>query len=363
MKKSLRTVLASLLALCFMFAFAASAGAAEAVDAWVSSFDNGDFGDIVEYDYINKTERIISQDEIFDYASVTRTTYELDGMESELDRLAEMNASMSIGVDGGASTLGIIDSKKPFERTPPKTNNVPATPYSGVVYLILGIDLDKDGSTDTLEASATGFLVGPDVLVTAGHNIINLDTPIVELRVYPYIHQASGFNPDVNENFIYPSYWYYSEHYKVCLQQDLVEEANHDWAVLKLQSSIPDAYNFECSYNISDLSKKDICVSGYPYCSDATCPFEQACPIHHTFYQVTSTGRMNNYDTYRVWYTNNVKGGSSGSPVYLPSTRVCYAIHAKSYGDADTSTLSKKYNSGTRISQNIYNLICTEINK
>ena len=43
MKKSLRTVFASLLALCFMFAFAASAGAVEAANAWVSSFDNGDF--------------------------------------------------------------------------------------------------------------------------------------------------------------------------------------------------------------------------------------------------------------------------------------------------------------------------------
>ena len=68
MKKSLRTILAALLALCFMFAFASSAGAVEAANAWVSSFDNGDFGDIVEYDYINKTERIISQNEIFDYA-------------------------------------------------------------------------------------------------------------------------------------------------------------------------------------------------------------------------------------------------------------------------------------------------------
>ena len=131
-----------------MFAFAASAGAVEAVDAWVSSFDNGDFGDIVEYDYINKTERIISQDEIFDYASVTRTTYELDGMESELDRLAEMNASMSIGVDGGASTLGLVNPDEPYTLSPPVNNGVYQSPSSGTMLLLLGIDTDNDGGTD-----------------------------------------------------------------------------------------------------------------------------------------------------------------------------------------------------------------------
>ena len=62
MKKSLRTILASLLALCFMFAFAASAGAAEAVYELIGQLETVDYGNLIEYDYINKTERVIPMD-------------------------------------------------------------------------------------------------------------------------------------------------------------------------------------------------------------------------------------------------------------------------------------------------------------
>ena len=43
--------------------------------------------DLVEYDYVNRTERIISADEIFDYSATTTTTYELDSMATYVAEL------------------------------------------------------------------------------------------------------------------------------------------------------------------------------------------------------------------------------------------------------------------------------------
>ncbi len=49
--------------------------------------------DLIEYDYVNKTERIISADEMYDYSAVTSTTYELSNMASYLENNASEEAS------------------------------------------------------------------------------------------------------------------------------------------------------------------------------------------------------------------------------------------------------------------------------
>ena len=363
MKNLIRRTFAVTLALCFILAFSFSAGAVDAIGNVAQSLDKGESGNLVEYDYITKTKRIIPLDSIPDYASMTQTTYELEGMRSELARLAEMNASMNEGMDmdGGASTFSIFDSKKGFEKTPPATNNMPNTPYSGVMFQLVGIDLDNHGDTE-IYVQGTGFMVAPDVMVTAGHCVINLSTPIVEVRVCPYIHQGLGFVPENFSSFIYPARWVYSQSYVDCVKMNLKEYKNHDWAVMKLQSSIADVYNFECSYTTDMLTNQDIVVSGYPNCATKGCT-DGICviPEHQNYYQVTSRGVIKESNIYRVWYTNNTKSGSSGSPVYLPSTRVCFAIHADGI-DLEAKDLSIKYNSGTVISKNIYNVISSYIN-
>ena len=44
----------------------------------IASLDNSENYDIIEYDYITKTERVIPWESISDYSSTTTTTYELD---------------------------------------------------------------------------------------------------------------------------------------------------------------------------------------------------------------------------------------------------------------------------------------------
>ena len=340
MKKSLRTILAALLALCFMFAFASSAGAVEAANAWVSSFDNGDFGDIVEYDYINKTERIISQNEIFDYASVTNTTYELDGMESELDRLAEMNASMSVGVDGGASTLGFVNPDEPYTLSPPVNNGVYQSPSSGTMLLLLGIDTDNDGGTDYY-GRATGFMVSPKVMATAGHCVKGYPSSteeIVEVRVYPFYHGSPRPDKLNDAYFIYPSTWIYSTQYS--------PGNAYDWCIVTLQQSIPNAYMYPCTYT-RNIEKSYVSVTAYPVLNNN----EDDC------YQRRSAGSIVSVQDRVVGHTCNTDVGSSGAPISVRDIaypNICVAIHI---GDLYVINL------GVRITEDLFNYICDRIEK
>lgn len=341
MKKSLKSIFAMSLAFCFFCSFTFFTGAAERLGEVIgSSYLASDEEYLIEYDYINKTERILFAKDIPDYAATTTTTYDLSCMSSEL---ATMNNPQ-------AETFSIIDPTTPFSLTPPKVNDVPQTPYSGVVCLLLGYELNGQ----MYYYRGTGFLAASDVLVTAGHNVVNLETPIVQVRVYPYVNQAS--RPDLDDDFfVYPSRWVCAD-YANALRENPDEAPDYDWCVMKLQQPISGAYCFPCSYDIEDVLSEPFFISGYPHCIDTTCNDDNC--LHQDYFQVTSGGYAEAITDKRLWYSHNTKGGNSGSPVYNVYTNTCYAIHA--YGRTMQGLeYSTVWNSATLISPTIYNLICT----
>lgn len=132
----------------------------------------------IEYDYVNQTYRRIPIDSIPNYAEMTTNTYELSGMASELPRLQAINASLT--ADTGISPFSNIDDDE-YTITSPTTD-----PYTGVVS-ILSRARYADGTQENWH-SGTGFMVAPDVMVTAGHNILKYkdgEFASMEVRVYP----------------------------------------------------------------------------------------------------------------------------------------------------------------------------------
>ena len=353
MKKIFMRTIAIVLTFCFTFTFSVSAGFLEIIGDIVSA---NNIDSLVEYDYVNKTYRTISASSIPDYASMTTTTYELSAMFevfSEVPSLAELENS-------NASPLTIVDPDEPFRETPPVEDGIVQEPYSGVVNLIIGHDSDNDGyASDEDEdcwISATGFMVAPDVMVTAAHNIIDLSEPVVEMRVYS-LTDSSISPKNLNEDFIYPERWVYSSAYVDNISSNHnITAMDYDWCVVKLQEPIYGVHYFECSWDLSEIQYSTIAISGYPWCDSMTCAM--GCG-HKQYHQLTSEGSIQNNASYtgsaRVFYNNNARSGHSGSPVYDKITHKCYAIHA--YG----AQTPGGWNSGTIITQTIYNIISNYI--
>lgn len=330
MKKCMKSIFTLSLALCFLCSFVISADAVDWVGTDASGlFETFDEGDLIEYDYVSKTQRVIPAEEIFNYAATTTTTYELPSMASELARLSEMEAPQ-------AQPTSII-SPLDFTLSPPFNYGRYQPRSSGTMLLLLGIDEDGDGTTDRFERG-TGFMVSPNVMVTAGHCIIwsNANETVVEVRVYPFYHGSP--RPDkIDEDFIYPSTWVYSTQYR---------PGNvHDWCIVTLQESIPNAYFYPCSTYNSNIENAYASVTSYPQLNGN----EDDC------YQRESIGRILASQDGILVHNCNTDKGSSGAPI---STRdiafpyVCVGIHV---GDAVISNI------GVRITETLYNYICNRI--
>ncbi|MBQ8497420.1 MAG: trypsin-like peptidase domain-containing protein [Clostridia bacterium] len=336
----LKRTLATFLAICFTFIFSTSVGAISiGEDTYSDQPEN-----YLEYDYINKTYRTIPIDSIPDYASMTTTTYELDSMAAELPRLTAINRAMESTV----LPFSIVDKTKSFIHTPPTTD-----PYSGVVLLLTWVDINGNNIAEDNEwKRGSGFMVAPDVMVTAAHHVVKykdgeyLD---VEVRIYPYYD--SDYQPSVNStDFIYPKSWICYDYIPAIEAANgnggLVSALNYDWCVMKLQEELPNVYNYACSVNIQSSGTSLFIVSGYSKCT--SCSLSSSCN-HQTYHQYSSSGTITRKTDYRVYFTNNTNGGVSGSPFYNAQTKVCYAIVNSEVGTTE--------NGGTLINENIYNAI------
>ncbi len=358
MKKTFMRTLAIVLTFCFTFAFSVSAGTAEIIGNIIST---NNIGDLVEYDYVNKTYRTIPASSIPDYASMTTTTYELERMATEL-----ASASVNLSNTNTNSTVAPLDIITPllgFQNTPPTQ-----APYSGVVLILFWVDKNGNGVIDEERENGvitssewcrgTGFLVAPDVVVTAGHNVVVYETDVPQVRIYPF-YNSDTLPLDNNSDFVYPERWICSD-YTSALNDakgntDSDSVLDNDWCVMKLQEPITDAHYFECSYSTSSVKNKSVTVSGYPGCATSGCLLDKCGePSHITYKNYSSSGTVNQLFTFlgnRIQYTNNTKKGQSGSPVY-DSDYICYAIHT--HGDSDGNGDG---NRGTVINKTVYNTI------
>lgn len=196
-----------------------------------------------------------------------------------------------------------------------------STPYSRIMCLRLGRDTDGNGTIDNW-AVGTGFLVGPDLMLTAGHCMYGAEGGNVEeMRIY------SGQNSTSLQSYCYPSKWYTPDEFKN-------GDTNYDWCLVKLQSGLGNTYGwFDCVTPTSSISS--VRVSGYPDSSE------------YYYFQYTSTGALYLNGNYGVRYTCSTFGGQSGAPVF-DTDYVVYGIHT------DGGTL---YNYGKKITSRILNLI------
>lgn len=353
MKTTMKRFASVILAISMIIVFSSSVIVGAVED--IAAADTTEY--YIEYDYVNQTYKRIPIDSIPDYAEMTTNTYELSGMASELPRLLAINEALT--ADTGISTFSNIDDDG-YTFTSPT-----ADPYSGVV-LILSRATYTNGSQGTWH-SGTGFMVAPDVMVTAAHNILkyeNGEFASMEVRVYP--GYSSVFLPSETDDYILPLMWTCYDYSDAMIDTNGdvadISALRNDWCVMQLQESVSGAYNFACETGVSTSIFTKYYVSGYPYCTIANC-YTNECNHSPAYIQCRSEGLIRKKDDYMVFFTNNTRTGMSGGPVYKKSNYVCYAIDTCEYPQLVLGDDYAGYNGGTIINDKIYNAIAYYIER
>lgn len=189
----------------------------------------------------------------------------------------------------------------------------------------------------------TGFMEGPNLLVTAGHCTYSdvtsegdyqdsIDNPRFPNRIRVYAG-ANG-NSDINS-----SYKYFATVTQINIQKEYYENPtfDYDWAACELNWNLGNATGYYGKISNWYVQNSDIYSYGYPGDKPAT--------MWETY------GQMVKQTSLRYEYNFDTVGGQSGSPVFMTTddgaTYVC-GIHT-----SGSSTI----NGGTKINSFIYHYL------
>ena len=212
--------------------------------------------------------------------------------------------------------------------------NVNTAPFSFVVELAF-MAYDETG-TMVVESMGTGFLIAPNVVLTAAHNIYDKQKNYYSTNMYVYTQRVDSsmsgtFQPVTavfDKRYINNS-----------------SEFDYDWALLMLDGDAVAVTggHFGIGTNSGTLTGKTVCIAGYDNYAD---PIQFWCQGAIT----ASTGRQIDHN---IW----TKKGNSGAPIYEPTEYlVVWGIHTN--GD---ETDSSYIPGGTRFTTLMYQFFCERI--
>jgi glutamyl endopeptidase len=182
----------------------------------------------------------------------------------------------------------------------------------------------------------TGWLVSDDTLVTAGHCVHGggsngrWGSPSA-FKIYPGF--SDGYAPygSCQPREIYSSYGWIS-----------AADGDADVGVIKLNCAIGNATGYFSYFVTAQTDNAAITINGYP--GDKANGNEQW----------GSTGVISRSTPTKIYYDNDTTGGMSGAPVWLQHDNTAWALGIHTNGE---SLLSPGTNAGTRISQDVFDLI------
>ena len=196
--------------------------------------------------------------------------------------------------------------------------------------LIGGITVDSP-------SMSTGFLVGPDIILTAAHSIYNSDTETLpkEITFLPE-DDLQGSGPIVSGGNS-------CEIVRVYLPSDYYDgySTGEDWAVCKLEEPIGYAYGW---INLS--------IADWPIGTSVESPFIAPSSIGGGSTSAMKSGAISGETTASWLTTMSTGGGQSGAPYIIENQGEDYAIGIHSYYDDDANC-----SGGTKISEALYDFV------
>jgi glutamyl endopeptidase len=182
----------------------------------------------------------------------------------------------------------------------------------------------------------TGWFIGPRTVATAGHCVYNSSRGgwASSIRAYPGRNGSS-------------TPYGYGTSYRLFSVTGWTSSGNHeyDYGAIQLNSTLGNTVGwFGFRWQSSNTFSGAYRVTGYP--GDKT---------YGTMWTMEENPGIRAVTTRKLWYNIDTAGGQSGAPVYHNYSSTCtacgVAIHAYGTGTSPYT----QYNSGTRITQEVYN--------
>lgn len=234
---------------------------------------------------------------------------------------------LSAGGDfGGAGAVRPPDAAIQALNNDWSSVNVNQHPYAAVVHMNVWFDLNGDGERQLSEwGFGTGYMVGPDVLLTAGHVIYNTNHNLGAGAIQAYLKYdpASSTNPYTGVSMMY---------YGI---------VNCDYAYLITPTNIGAQTGLFGIGKTNNLTNKAVTVSGY---------YE----INEQYYQRKCSGTVTSQTTETtIKYNINTKDGQSGAPIF-DSDNISWGIHTNGGN-------SLIHPCGSRFTSTLFDLISEKI--
>lgn len=234
-------------------------------------------------------------------------------------------------------TYGIIGDD---DRTVVSDTTTGMYKFAGNIVAKYNVQNLKTGNIDTLYYGSTGFMEGPDILVTAGHSVYGDVTSGNEN------YEDNLFNPRFpDEIYYYPARNGSSKPYggvtveRVYLEKSYYQETTKDWACCKLSTKIGNTTGWFGKISYFYQENYAIKTIGYPSTGNSQ--------------MYESSGNMIYFESSEngYYYRTNLDadGGQSGSPYIINLNGNNYVCGIHTYAAIYTSSGETAYTGGIRI--------------
>lgn len=287
----------------------------------VTSFENFNMN---SYQNRNASTQSASSLSLSSFSNIDENTFDSRNIEfSESYITEDMQSAIS-----PTSILGSDDRSL--------VTNTRSWPYRGIVkmYMTFNNVLKKsDGKYYNRTYVGTGFMEGPNLMVTAGHCAYSdvtsdgdYEDGISNPRFPDSIRVYAGVN---GSSEISSSYIYYAEVSIINIQKEYYENPSfdYDWSAMQLDRNLGNQTGYYGK--ISNWYSENAPVYSYGY------PGDKPATMWETH------GNLVGKSTYRYSYNFDTVGGQSGSPVFMTSdtgaTYVC-GIHTSGGSSSNGAT-------------------------